>query len=89
MAIVSYSETISIVEEYSTMMPADATRQLLAQAAGHVFEQAILGGIQPGRLDYSAKHEYDFLRMVDSVTIKITGFRPDPIRQQIAARDDL
>ena len=83
MAIVSYSETISITEEYSTMLPADATRQLLARTAGHVLEQAILDGVQPGRLEYSAKHEYDFLRMVDSVTIKIAGFRPDPIRQQI------
>lgn len=97
MAIVSYSETICVTEEYSTLAPAEATRQVLARAAGHLFEQAILGGIQPGRLDYSAQHEYNFLRMYDSVTIKITGFRPDPIQQQIErqpqpqleSRDDL
>ena len=83
MAIVSFSETICVNEEYSAEMPPEATRQLLARAAGRVFEQAILGGLQPGRLDYSARHEYDFLRMYDAVTIKITGFRPDPIQQQI------
>lgn len=83
MAIVSFSETICVTEEYSTMLPADATRQLLARAAGRVFEQAILGGIQPGKLNYSARHEYDALRMYDAVTIKITGFRSDPIQQQI------
>lgn len=89
MAIVSWSETIAITEEYSTMLPKEATRQLLAQTAGHVFEKAILDGMQPGRVDYSARHEYDFQRMYDSVTIKITGFRPNPIQQQIEARDDL